>query len=98
MPYISPTDRKKLDNEIELLKLKLLYQFGEDDIEGALKYTITSLLDIMPRACNWRYKYINRVIGVLESVKLEFYRRLVSTYEDKAMEKHKDLPIYEKFK
>ena len=51
------------------------------DTAGELNYAITKLvLGALPPAP--RYEDYNRAIGVLESAKLEFYRKMVSHYED----------------
>jgi hypothetical protein len=42
----------------------------------------------------WRYKWINRAVGVLDCLKFEFYRRLAAPYEDKAVARNGDLPCY----
>lgn len=95
MPYIKQEMRNKLDLAILELRSKLLY-LREDEIEGALNYTITSLLDVVKDVGEkrWRYVYINRIIGVLECLKLEFYVRLGRKYEDKAIETNGDLHVY----
>lgn len=94
MPYITKEDREKVDPAIDIL-IEKLNLWHEDFIEGVMNYTITRLLNEMPRfPGKWRYKYINRAIGVLECVKLEFYRRLAGPYEDKAILKNGDIPCY----
>lgn len=97
MPYIKQEMRNKLDLAILELRSKLLY-LREDEIEGALNYTITSLLDVVKDVGEkrWRYTYINRVIGVLECLKLEFYRRLGVDLENNAALRNGDIKIYEK--
>jgi hypothetical protein len=40
------------------------------------------------------YTNINAVIGVLECVKLELYRRLAASYEDKKVVENGDIPEY----
>ena len=37
------------------------------------------------------YTHLNSVMGVLESAKLEFYRRVVAPYEDKKIEENGDI-------
>lgn len=95
MPYINQELRTKLDGDIENLKQNLA-QLKDSEIEGALNYTITSLLDVVKDVGEkrWRYIYINRIIGVLECLKLEFYVRLGRKYEDKAIETNGDLQVY----
>ena len=43
----------------------------------------------------WRYKWINRVIGVLECAKLEFYRRVATEKEDNAVASNGEIEVYE---
>lgn len=94
MPYIKAKDRKRLDKKIAKLVSKLK-EFDPEELEGALNYTITSVInDAMKPVEGWRYKWINRAMGVLDCVKFEFYRRLASPYEDKAVAKNGDMPCY----
>lgn len=70
MPYIEPFVRWQLD-----------HGEGSPVTPGELNYAITALclsyLDSEPN-----YTDYNELIGVLECVKLELYRRTVSAYED----------------
>jgi len=93
MPYID-TDKREFVNPAISDLLGYLKQIPDEEIEGVLNYTITEILTTMKRPI-WRYKWINRVMGVLESVKFEFYRRLAGPYEDKAIEKNGDIIAYE---
>lgn len=79
MPYIKREDRAKLDEHINSL-IEALKQFPLENLDGALNYCFTRLLKALypPRYFNY-----NRAIGVLESCKLEFYRRMVAPYEDR---------------
>jgi hypothetical protein len=52
------------------------------DTAGELNYCITVLCDEFIAQHRVNYDLLNSVVGVLESAKLEFYRRLVSFYED----------------
>jgi len=95
MPYIKQSQRDKLHSAISNL-LYELDKVSDEEIEGVLNYTITEIMN--RRMCNedgtWGYKLINRVVGTLENVKLEFYRRLAASYEDKAINKNGDLSCY----
>lgn len=96
MPYITKENREKLDGEIDSLILKL-ESFTDDEIEGALNYTISRLVSQLVTRDKWdgfRYKNINRIMGVLECVKSEFYRRAASDYEDLAIQKNGDMREY----
>jgi hypothetical protein len=55
---------------------------------GELNYVITQLiLSMKPKT----YTEYNALVGVLECVKQEFYRRAVSEYENKAIERNGDV-------
>lgn len=100
MPYISQDLRLIIDSELSGIQT-VLDDLNEDEIEGALNYTITSILDTIAVTesgnFTWRYKFINRIMGVLECVKMEFYRRLASPYENSAIAKNGDIKIYDTF-
>ena len=71
MPYVSKEDRRWLDTGTVVS----CRHFSA----GQLNYLITRLcLQQSPTS----YAEYNEIIGVLESVKLEFYRRAVAPYED----------------
>ena len=72
MPYIKQVDRPAIDAYVNQVAIAH---------EGDLNYAITQLvLRYLP--ANPRYADYNTVVGVLESAKLEFYRRAVAKYED----------------
>lgn len=94
MPYVKQEDRDQVDRAIDNLVAQMR-DFTEDEIEGILNYSITRLLnEAMTKDGHWRYKKINRAVGVLECLKMEFYRRLAAPYENAAIRKNNDLPCY----
>lgn len=84
MPYIDKMSRKLLTKKLrELWELPPLSA-------GKINFIITSfLLQQLPE--NARYEDFNKMLGVLESIKLEFYRRAVSPYEDKARDSNGEI-------
>ena len=57
---------------------------------GQLNYTITNMiLEYIGDDVN--YTTLNEVIGVLECVKLELYRRMASPHEDKKIKENGDV-------
>lgn len=78
MPYIRKAARKELEPPVAYY-------------EGDLNYLITRAcmlyLDSKPEC----YDAYNEVIGVLECVKLELYRRKISQYEDKKIQENGDV-------
>lgn len=78
MPYI-----KK-----EQQKFPLLSDLSSITHAGFLNWAITKiLLATQPK----RYEDFNKLIGVLECCKLEFYRRAVAVYEDKKIKDNGDV-------
>jgi hypothetical protein len=57
---------------------------------GELNYELTTrILEFLPYSP--RYEDFQSVIGLLECMKQEFYRRLVAPYEDKKKEENGDV-------
>jgi hypothetical protein len=83
MPYILPELREKLDVTDNITVLL-------PSSAGELNFVITRLVAefLGPEP---RYDDFNEAIGVLESAKLELYRRLVATYEDWKMAENGDV-------
>lgn len=85
MPYIKQSRREELLSKMQdLLSVKNLSQ-------GDLNYIISKLLHthLENKGCN--YATCNDIIGVLECAKLEFYRKIVSPYEDTKIIENGDL-------
>ncbi|KKL22843.1 hypothetical protein LCGC14_2431340 [marine sediment metagenome] len=77
MPYITAEQRKKYDGTIDALVSSI-------DGPGELNYVITKICHkcLYPKLGNYGYTDLNRIMGVLESVKQEFYRKVVVPYEN----------------
>jgi hypothetical protein len=97
MPYIDKDIRSRLDKNILELKDNIISASTPDTIEGNLNYVISNLLDTITLGDKWRYRHINRGIGVTECLKLELYRRLAGPYEDTAINKNGDIETYTSF-
>lgn len=93
MPYINGHDRTILDK-----LMKPLLDYINDGYIGLgwLNYIITTILVTNLRSkCRGddspTYFDFNYLIGLLECVKLELYRRMVAPYEDKKKEESGDV-------
>lgn len=87
MPYIKPESRVKYEKVLDEL-IGILKSLPADEVDGELNYVVTKILkQIYPV----RYFQINKAIGVLECVKLEFYRRVAAPYEDKKIKESGDV-------
>ena len=87
MPYIKSESRVKYEKVLDEL-IGILKSLPVDEVDGELNYVVTKILkQIYPV----RYFQINKAIGVLECVKLEFYRRVAAPYEDKKIKESGDV-------
>lgn len=83
MPYISQEDRKELDGHLEK---RSPVTWGE------FNYTITrQILDFLHNKTDSSYAAYNSVIGMLECIKQELYRRMIAPYEDKKIKENGDV-------
>ena len=85
MPYIKAEKREALDRDLNRIR---------PETEGELNYAITVLVrrwaeDHSP--LGFKYEIGNRVMGVFESAKAEFYRRCMVPYEDLKREENGDV-------
>jgi hypothetical protein len=95
MPYIKKELRDKLEPELTNL-CNRVYNVSDDmNIAGTLNYVISTLLCKTILYKTIRYASINTICGILECVKLEFYRRLGGKYEDQCIKNNGDVEVYE---
>src|SRR3989344_1621492 len=103
MPYIKPEHRQRLDNLVDELAQRIVdlskETGGDGAIAGPLNYSCTRLaLKVLRlRFGHIKYWMVAIVAGVFNNVTDEFYRRLVSPYEDKQIEKNGDVDLYQEF-
>lgn len=88
MPYIDQRDRSRLDPPIALLIRAL--QAGGSQV-GEINYVITRIVLSAGLGPRPHYTTFAMLIGVLETCKLEMYRRLAAPYEDKKAEENGDV-------
>jgi len=87
LPYIKLEKRKKYDKVLKELT-SILKTLPPEEVDGELNYLITKILkEIYPL----RYFHINKAIGALECIKLEFYRRVAAPYEDTKIKESGDV-------
>lgn len=89
MPYIKNEDKLKFDKILQ----EVLNAFSEPPgpLSGELNYLISSIIREYINAKGLRYATLNDVIGVLDSAKMEFYRRVVAPYEEEKMKENGDV-------
>ena len=92
MPYIKPEARQRLHEALENLRMTLYSSKDNHGVlsPGDLNYVISKLIwklfDDNPS-----YTLGNNIIGVLECVKQEFYRRKMTPYEEEKMRENGDI-------
>lgn len=88
MPYINRTDRAKYQNVIK--ELAALVPQDPKERAGNMNYIISLLIQKV-YGPNMRYADHNEVVGVLNCIEAEFYRRFTAPYEDKKVTEQGDL-------
>ena len=87
MPYIKSGNRNKYNTILKEL-IETLKALPPEEVDGELNYIVTKMLkEIYPL----RYFHINRAVGVLECIKLEYYRRVAAPYEDAKIQESGDV-------
>ena len=87
MPYITPERRSIYDQQLARLRSTL----DADTPGGDINYIITSLVLDWLEKRGLSYAAIAEAVGVFETAKLEFYRRVASPYEDRKIEENGDV-------
>lgn len=88
MPYIKQSRK----DELSSLTLQIQKTFNESLISpGDLNYLMTSMALEYISTHPLNYQLLNDVIGVYESSKLEFYRRMVASYETNKIAENGDV-------
>lgn len=87
MPYIKSGNRNKYNTILREL-IETLKALPPEEVDGELNYIVTKILkEIYPL----RYFHINKAVGVLECIKLEYYRRVAAPYEDSKIQESGDV-------
>lgn len=84
MPYIPRSERAKVSE-------------GVMPHAGAFNYAVHQLIDEYFKQHNRNYQSINDVIGALDCVKMELYRRLAAEYEEIKILQNGDCAPYNKW-
>jgi len=83
MPYITQKSRKLIDPLLKDVE-KYIKSFGVGD----LNYIFTKIIHKWIKMQGKSYKNYNAAIGVLECAKMELYRMIAASYEDKKKEEN----------
>lgn len=89
MPYIKQEEREVIDKLVFDLKKEI----KNKNIKNCnqLNYIFTQLIHTFIETNGKNYQNLNNVIGLLDCVKLEYYRRIVSVYEDEKFKENGDV-------
>lgn len=93
MPYIKQEDRKRFDCHIDAL----IKEFDKKPVSpGEFNYVVSRLLwNIWMKESNHNYTTANNLIGALECIKEEFYRRWIAPYEEDKIKENGDVEFLE---
>ena len=84
MPYIPQKDRQRFDFYLDALNSNII-------TPGEFNYCVSRLAWDMIKRLGGNYAAHNTVIGALQCVILELYRRLTGPYENEAIAKNGDI-------
>jgi hypothetical protein len=87
MPYIAPERRRLYDEAIAAVAAKL----DDSTPGGDINYIVTRLLVHWIEERGLSYSVIADATGVLETAKLELYRRVAGPYEDRKVDENGDV-------
>ena len=90
MPYIPQADRARLDVYTGA-RWALTKSGLQDPKPGELNYMLTRIILAYLDTAGMNYATLNTVMGVLECVKQELYRRVAVPYEDKKRTENGDV-------
>ncbi len=90
MPYIDNATRQLLDPGLEAVACRIAKIVSSRP--GDMNYAVSALIKKVYGE-KLKYHEYNEIIGFLEDVKLEFYRRRVGPYEDKKIVENGDLYV-----
>jgi hypothetical protein len=90
MPYIPEENRAIFDKVVR----KCIRNMPIDTSYGEMNYLLTSILGTFIQQNGVNYSTLQSVIGLLECVKLELYRRVVSMYEEEKIDANGDVDIF----
>jgi len=82
VPYITPKERIEFESLVDLFGLHHI------NSPSKLNYLVTQLIRVYQKQHKTSYQTFNDILGVLEGVKLELYRRRVAPYEDEKITKN----------
>jgi hypothetical protein len=88
MPYISRSDRKQYQEVLSALAE--LVPKDRTVRPGHMNYIVSLLIEKV-YGSRLRYADHNEVVGVLNCIALEFYRRKTAPYEDEKIQEEGDL-------
>jgi hypothetical protein len=87
-PYIRPEQRDKWEQVIAVA-IRNTQGIEPRDLPGELNFLLTSILHGVYTPSYHNY---NEIVGMLECVKLELYRRQIGNYEDQKIRENGDVP------
>ncbi len=92
MPYIEEWPNGSIEGENRRRELNpYVYGVPNPETPGEMNYMITMIIINYLFDKGPTYTTYNMIMGVLESVKQEFYRRVVVPYEDQKIKENGDV-------
>jgi len=93
MPYIPQEDRERYNDLVDELVEKLVELDDTQLVKGHHNYIMYTLALRLADRLGIRYAVLQDIVGTFDCCKMEFYRKIVAEYEEKAIEKNGDVSI-----
>ena len=91
MPYIDKGGREMIDPDLGPILDLIHADNGQTLQQGELNYIITKIIDKWTSSRGLSYATINEVVGVLNCVVAEYYRRVAVPYEKRKADSNGDV-------
>ena len=91
MPYIKQYDRAKFKNFLDSFDALIITQCKGTLSPGEMNFLFTSMILTYLKYSGINYIQINQMMGILENVKQEFYRRVAVPYEENKIKESGDV-------
>jgi len=94
MPYIPQKDRDRYDKEVDAIVDKLVALENNQLVKGHHNYIMYTLALKLVEKIGIKYATLQDIVGTFDCCKMEFYRKVIADYEEKAITLNGDVTVH----